>query len=221
MQKEKLEYNLQELESQLSFPSGENGIEVAKAMNQTNIEMTLASIENLNLIEGATILEIGHGNCAHLNEVFKRVRRISFHGLEISETMKIESERINQSFVKEKDVKFSLYDGDIIPFEADFFDGIMTVNTIYFWKNSLTFLNEIYRVLKPGGRFVLTFAKKEFMEGLDFVGQKFTLYNNEIISELVEKTAFELSEIRNEKDNVNSDLGDLSNRDFSVVVLKK
>ncbi len=59
------------------------------------------------------------------------------------------------------------------------------------------------------------------MEGLDFVGQKFTLYNNEIISELVEKTAFELSEIRNEKDNVNSDLGDLSNRDFSVVVLKK
>jgi SAM-dependent methyltransferase len=59
-----------------------------------------------------------------------------------------------------------LYEGKKLPFEDETFDKIFTVNTVYFWENPVEFLNEIYRVLKDDGTFVLTFGQRDFMEKL-------------------------------------------------------
>ena len=60
------EEEILELENQLSCPSGLNGIEIGTRMNTSNFEMTKKSIDALDLEDRNSVLELGHGNCGHL-----------------------------------------------------------------------------------------------------------------------------------------------------------
>lgn len=208
--------DLLEIEEQLSCPTGESGILMGENMNESNINMTLSSIKRLKIENGDSILEIGHGNAAHLSKVIEKSSNISYTGLEISETMKNEAERINNHLVHNHEVKFLTYNGDTIPFPEDSFNKIFSVNTIYFWKNPKAFLNEIKRVLKPSGILILTFAKKEFMQNLPFVNQKFNLYDSGELHDLTKKVGLLISETINKTDQVKSKAGDLVNREFVI-----
>lgn len=221
MQTEFKEEELKEIESQLSFPKGEKGIEMAKMMNETNIRMTLESILALELTNGDCIAELGHGNCDHLKTTLSYSENLYFYGLEISETMQKEAQSINKKWINEQKAEFLLYDGENIPLKAESLTKIMTVNTLYFWKNPLALLNELYRVLKPKGRLVITFAKDEFMEKLPFVRNKFSLFSNQKVLDLIEPTNFNVVSIVDKEDSVKSKHGEMVERAFSVLILEK
>lgn len=212
---------LSEIESQLSHPNGQFGIDVGQNMHSTNLGMITSSIHALAIASGNKVLEIGHGNCHHLPLILKQAENIQFHGLEISETMKIEAELKNEAYLKPQKVEFTHYEGITIPFPDNSFDKAMTANTIYFWKNPLQFLEEIYRVMKPNGTFVIAFAQKEFMKDLPFVKEKFQLYNNQDLSDLVSKSSFKLISINDKTENVTGTADELINRNYAVAVLGK
>ena len=211
---------LEEIEKQLSHPNGENGVKIAENMNKSNIQMTISSIDSLGLLEQDTLLEIGHGNCGHLDKIFGKAKGIQYFGLEISKTMKDEAERINHELILKNNVCFQTYDGTKIPFSNNSFDKIFTVNTIYFWENPMEFMNEIHRVLKVNGIFVLTFAQKDFMKNLPHVKEKFSLYDNEDLDQLIKQTDFQIAEIVNKTEIVKSKSGDLVERQYSVAKIK-
>ena len=209
------------IQNQLAHPNGENGVKIAENMNESNIQMTISSIDALNLLKQDSLLEIGHGNCRHLNKILNKAKDIQYFGLEISKTMRMEAERINQEFMLKKRISFHEYDGNKIPFVSNSFEKIFTVNTIYFWKNPLDFITEIYRVLKVDGIFVLTFAQKGFMKNLPFVKEKFSLYDDENFRQLIQKTDFEIIDIMNNTESVKSKAGDFVDREYSVIIMKK
>ena len=211
------EEELREIERQLSCPTGENGIYVANNMNESNISMTLASIDAMQLEAGDHLLEIGHGNCGHLTFVHEQAENLQYTGLEISETMQIEAKRINAHYPAE----FLLYDGLKLPFKANSFDKIFTVNTVYFWENAVAFIQEIERVLKKNGTFVLTFALKQFMRELPFVDSKFALFDEEDIRPLIAHTKLRIKDTTKVFDTVISKALDEVKREFLVVTLKK
>ncbi|MFT5263723.1 MAG: SAM-dependent methyltransferase [Ulvibacter sp.] len=219
--KEMNKEELNEIENQLSFPKGKNGIKLGEKMNTSNIEMTLSSINALDLKNDCTVLEIGHGSCGHLYQVLNNAKNIRYIGLEVSKTMQQEAMRINQELLKEKEAAFLLYDGQKMDFRDNRMDRIFTVNTIYFWKEPIEFLKEIYRILKSDGLFVLTFAHKFFMEQLPFVGEKFNLFSPQDIRALIKKSSFSNIQIHNYQDEVTSKSGEQVTRAYSVVVLKK
>ena len=212
------ENELKILAKQLSNPEGEVGKDVAKMMNETNNSMTKETIKSLLLTDNESVLELGHANAGHLSYLLDFAENINFTGLEISETMKSEAESINQKYLSQ--AKFQLYDGKKIPFEDESFDKIMTVNTIYFWESPVDFLNEIYRVLKEHGSFVLTFAKKDFMKTLPFTAD-FKLYNYEDIELLISQTNFKRM-IKSEKvELITSKSGEQVKREYNVLTIKK
>ncbi|MCD9583554.1 class I SAM-dependent methyltransferase [Tenacibaculum maritimum] len=213
--------NLKEIETQLSCPNGASGIKIGENMNESNIGMTLASINILNITEKDSLLEIGHGNCGHLNELFKITNDISYTGLEISETMKKEAQKINKKIIANTRTEFHLYDGITIPFPKNSFSKIFTVNTLYFWNNPTSFLAEIYHVLKPSGIFVLTFAQKEFMENLPFVKDKFKLYDIEEVKKLIKTSAFSITSITTRTERIKSKAGNWVNRIFYLIKVTK
>lgn len=153
---------LKEIEKQLSCPVDENGIKIADNMHESNLSMTINSIELLNLSSNDKTLEIGHGNCGHLAHVLGKEKGLKYTSLEISETMQKETRKINHEY----NADFLIYDGKNIPFKANSFDKIFYVNTIYSWKDSIGFIKEIERSLKKNETLVLTFATKSFMQKL-------------------------------------------------------
>jgi ubiquinone/menaquinone biosynthesis C-methylase UbiE len=221
LEKQFTEIELKKLEKQLSCPTGEQGKEVGRTMHDSNIDMTIASIEALKLRDENTVLEMGHGNCNHLNEVLKQAKDIRFFGLEISKTMFNEAKRINSTFLTNKNIEFLLYDGEKTPFNENTFDKILTVNTLYFWRQPVKMLNEIYRILKDDGVVAITFAQKEFMKTIPFVMGKFNLFDTDDLIALISKTNFSLEKIIDNKKRVKSKDGENVNRHYSIVLLKK
>ncbi len=112
---------------------------------------------------------------------------------------------------------FQLYDGDQIPFEAQSIDKVMTVNTIYFWKNPRQMAKEIHRVLKEGGCFVVAFAQQRFMETLPFAQYGFTFYDDEKVDELMHEAGFTIVEQSNVTEKVKSKDFQEVEREFTVM----
>lgn len=212
---------LQAIASQLKNPSGEKGIEMANMMNETNINMTRHSIQNLNISNENKILELGHGNAGHAAFLFEQADNLKYYGLEMSELMFQEARQMNRNFVSQKQAFFSLYDGNKIPFEDEYFDKIFTVNTIYFWQEPEKLLLEIYRALKPNGNFCLTFAEEDFMKKLPFTQFEFELYSTEKAQKLIEKTPFTIAYTETQTEKVKSKTGELVDRAFTTIVLEK
>ncbi|QQQ29643.1 class I SAM-dependent methyltransferase [Chryseobacterium indoltheticum] len=214
------EKDLKILAQNLANPQGEKGVEIGEMMNATNIGMTLESIKTLLIEDDEHILEIGHGNAGHLKSILNKAKDLTYTGIDISETMRKEAQNLNEEFKDQAD--FILYEGRKLPFEDEVFDKIFTVNTVYFWDNPVEFLNEIYRVLKNTGTFVLTFAQRDFMEKLPFTKFNFKLYNNDEMEELISESRFKRMKISEKEEEIKSKTGDeLIKRNYTVLTIKK
>lgn len=221
MEKQFSEEELEQLAEQLSCPSGEHGITIANEMNKNNISMTLSTIQAMGLSSGQTILELGHGNAGHLEMLLSEAPNLRYSGLDISELMNQEATRINGTYIEKEQASFYLYDGTNIAFNADSFDRIFTVNTLYFWEQPLALLNELHRVLKKGGQCYITFAQKEFLLSLPFTKYKFEAYDNKRITDLVAGTGFEIVSIIDKTEKVKSKIGKEVTRDYTILTLQK
>lgn len=216
MEKEELKI----LAQNLANPQGEKGVEIGEMMNATNIGMTLESIRTLLIEDDENILEIGHGNADHLKSILNLAKGLKYTGIDISETMHLEAKRLNQKFQDQAD--FILYEGKKLPFADKTFDKIFTVNTVYFWKDPVGFLNEIYRVLKDEGSFVLTFGQRDFMEKLPFTAYNFKLYNNDEMVELISKSEFKRMKTSEREEEIKSKTGNETiQRIYTILTIKK
>lgn len=208
------------LAQNLAHPQGEKGIEIGEMMNETNIGMTLESIQTLLIEDNEHILEIGHGNAGHVRNILNKAIDVKYTGIDISETMHHEAIKLNKDF--ENHAEFVLYEGAELPFKDKTFDKIFTVNTIYFWEKPTDFLNEIYRVLKDNGTFVLTFGQRDFMKKLPFTQFGFTLYNTDEMEETVSKSYFKRMKISERQEEVKSKTGEETlTRNYTILTIKK
>lgn len=214
------EIDMRELERQLSRPTGETGREVANMMNETNSGMILNTIESLRLRDHHVILELGHGNGRHLNDLMTRAQGLKYAGLELSETMFKEAQKINRDLLDHHEISFALYDGIHLPFKDHTFDRMLTVNTLYFWSDPEALLNEIGRVLKPDGYAVITYAQKKMMKKLPFVGEVFRLYDDNDIAELVGRTSMRLVDIVARTEQVKTKSGELVPRSYAMAIVE-
>jgi len=101
--------------------------------------------------------------------------------------------------------------------EDNSIDIIFTVNTLYFWKNPKEYLQEIFRVLKSKGQFVLGFIPKSTMEKIPFAKYGFELYDNENVQNLLEAVGFRIDSILSETEEVLSNTGDKKIRTFTII----
>ena len=91
------------LAQNLANPQGEKGKEIGEIMNATNIGMTLESIQALLIEDEEHILEIGHGNAGHVENILNKGQGIKYTGIDISTTMHNEAKRLNQEFENKAD----------------------------------------------------------------------------------------------------------------------
>ena len=169
---------------QLSKPEGFWGTIVAKLMNHGNRPMYHATYKSLLLSPHDKVLEIGFGNGKFINEIVEKIRPGTYAGIDISTTMIRLARRMNKSLIQSNNIQ--LIKGNIsnLPFDDNSFDKVFTVNTIYFWENPAQVMEEVKRVLNPGGKFVITLATREAMINSEYVKEKFRLYEKKEVEEL-------------------------------------
>ncbi|WP_234735999.1 class I SAM-dependent methyltransferase [Tellurirhabdus bombi] len=219
--KEWNETELKELASQLSCPSGENGIKVGAQMEKSNSNMTRSTIDSMNLTGGERVLEIGPGNASHLSYLFDQASNLTYQGADISETMIGEAQKSNAALMAKNNIAFTLSNGRDLPFERETFHKIFTVNTLYFWPDPAQYATEFFRVLKQGGHFHLAFAQKDFMQKLPFTQYGFQLYDAQKAETLLVEAGFSIKEVLYKTEEVMSNAQTAVKRDFVIVVASK
>lgn len=189
------EETLKSIAAQLRQPHGEEGIQTGTWMNTGNIHINNAAYHALNPDPNNHILEIGMGNGYKVNEILEKDDSIIYTGCDFSEVMIEEAKKNNQEAVSSERAKFVLADVHALPFPDNSFDKTITVNTIYFWKDETTVLNELKRVLKKNGKLIIGLRPKHQMENYPFVQYGFKMFSKTDIENLVTQNGFSVVSI--------------------------
>jgi ubiquinone/menaquinone biosynthesis C-methylase UbiE len=175
---------------QLSNPTGFWGLILGRMMNKYNYAMYEAAYHLSGFKKGDNVLEIGFGNGAFIKEIADKIDPGNFTGIDISDTMIKAAKSRNRSLINKGKVELAKANAVQIPFSDQSFEKVFTVNTIYFWDNPKQVMQEIKRVLKPNGIFVVALATKEVMKKNGYSKERFTLYNKKDVENLFLETGF-------------------------------
>jgi len=114
--------------------------------------------ERVGEVKNKNILDVGFGS-GGVAVAFNQAGAIVY-GVDVEPELKDIAER-NAVFNKAK-ANFIIYDGLRLPFDNDFFDHIVSFSVLEHVSFPDKLLNEIFRVLKPGGKFLLTLPNKYY-----------------------------------------------------------
>ncbi|TRX33001.1 class I SAM-dependent methyltransferase [Flavobacterium sp. ZT3R18] len=187
---------------QLSNPQGFWGMIVGKLMNFNNKLMYQSAHEMLELTSNENLLEIGFGNGAFIKDIIHKIEPGHYSGIDISDTMIKQAKQKNKSLINSGKVYLFKSNANSLPFDNDAFDKVLTINTIYFWDEPMRVMEEVKRVLQPGGKFVVALNTKGAMEGSEYVKEKFNLYDKEQVEYLFRNSGFTLIRSTYKKMNI-------------------
>lgn len=128
--------------------------------------------EQCEIISGMKILEIGCGNARLWTENIRRIPdNVEIVLSDISEGIVREIRR-DSLFHEDKRFSFASFDGQEIPYEKDRFDLVIANHMLFYCENINQVIEEIKRVLKPGGTLIAsTYGEKHMHEITDLVQQ--------------------------------------------------
>lgn len=185
-----------EAAKQLRRPTGEDGVKMGVQMSKSNRLIYEMTLDFLQLKPGDLVLELGMGNGHFIPALFEKESNIHYTGLDLSDIMVEKAIASNRDAIRAGRVQILEGTADTIPFEAAVFTKVFAVNVLYFWQPPAVTLQEIHRVLQPGGELILAFRTKRTMEKLAFVDHGFTLYDPETVQDILQNIGFQVTEIQ-------------------------
>ncbi len=141
--------------SQFRYPRGWRGWLVGQLMAIKNKQRSLWVLSLLDLGPAERVLEIGFGPGADIRRVAVRVPEGFVAGIDHSEAMVRLATFKNRRAIGAGRVSLRLGAASDLPYEADSFDVVFSINVAQFWERPDAVAREIRRVMKSGGRVAL------------------------------------------------------------------
>jgi arsenite methyltransferase len=173
---------------QLSHPTGLVGCLIARLMNRHNAAMNAFAVEQLDPQPRDRILEIGFGGGTALKPLIARAGFVA--GVDRSRAMVSRAASLFFDAVQAGRAQFHEGHVESLPYPANSFGKIFTVNTVYFWKSLESGFSEIHRVLIPGGCLVVGFLPKDRMDRMGMPTDIFTTRAPEDVVATLKATGF-------------------------------
>lgn len=141
---------------QYKCPVGKQGRIVAAAMNRGHKNLTTWGLTFVDISPESIILDVGCGGGKTIARLTKLASKGKVLGIDHSAEMVRYSEKVNKKLVEEKRVQ--IFERSVVNtgFSDNYFDLVTAFETYYFWPNLQSAFEEIKRILKPKGKFLMT-----------------------------------------------------------------
>ena len=179
--------------SQAERPHGFLGTLFGSSMAFLNAEMNQKVVDLLDVQPSDQVLEIGFGPGKTIQLLAERATTGFVAGIDISETMLRQAAGRNKERISTGHVELRCASVSQIPYDDNQFDKIGAVNTFQFWPHPEEDLKEVYRVLKPGGLFILSVRGRDPAAKADFNRHGFSEKQLQEIASLLEQAGFQVS----------------------------
>ncbi len=135
------------LSRQLRHPTGYGGRLILRLINQENGGMNAIALNVLDAQPGQEILEIGCGGGDLINRLLKTEQLPQITAIDASQTaVDMVCHKFKEAMATNRLVVHQAK-AEAMPFADNGFDAIVTVNTLYFWPDVPTVINEFKRQL--------------------------------------------------------------------------
>ena len=136
-------------------PEGDAGRAMLARMNESHARLVDWGLAYLDLHADDTVLDIGCGGGNTLARMAERVTEGHLTGIDYAETSVEASRTFNAALVDAGRMEILHGSVDALPFVDAHFDAVVTVESFYFWPAPEKSLEEVARVVKKGGTFLL------------------------------------------------------------------
>jgi ubiquinone/menaquinone biosynthesis C-methylase UbiE len=147
---------IERFNSQFAHPEGWLGRLVGVILALKNRERNAWAISLLDIQPDDQVLEIGFGPGQAIQEAAKLTPNGFVAGIDLSDVMVGKASKRNAAAIRSGRVLLQQGAESPLPFEDHKFNKVFAVNSMQFWSNPVEGLQELRRVLKPGGRVVIT-----------------------------------------------------------------
>ncbi len=141
-------------------PSGWLGEIVARVMAFDTARANRIAVEQLAVQATEEVVEIGCGHGRTLARVAQAPCAF-LAGIDASEVMVRLARRRLHRWIETGRAEVSLAASGTLPYPDSRFDAALAVHVLYFWKDAITDLREIRRVLRPDGRLLLGYRPRD------------------------------------------------------------
>lgn len=138
-------------------PVGSFGRKVLKRMNSGDHEkLAMWGFDHLFLRGNEKAIDLGCGGGGNIKRLLERLPDGIAAGMDYSETAVAYARETNQEAIKEGRCKIIKGDVTNIPIKDESVDLVTAFETIYFWPDVKRSFEEIFRILKNNGSFLIT-----------------------------------------------------------------
>lgn len=142
--------------SQCQKPTGWPGRFILWAMNLGHSKLTDWGLAHTSVEKHYIILDVGCGGGRTVSKLADAAAQGKVYGIDFSEESVAASKRTNASWIDMGRVEINHGSVSQLPYSNAMFDLVTAVDTHIWWPNLPGDMREIFRVLKPGGRLIVT-----------------------------------------------------------------
>src|SRR5262249_8973804 len=145
---------------QFRDPTGLCGRIVGALMARGNRRAATWTVSLLDILSTDDVLEVGFGPGVAIGHVSAKADKGRVSGVDNSATMVAVARKRNAAAVAAGHVDLRYGDAAALPYPGNVFDKVYSIHCIYFWANPVHALQELRRVLRPGGTVAVTILPK-------------------------------------------------------------
>ncbi len=136
-------------------PAGRFGRLLIRAMNLSHYQMTDWGLSHFSIGQQDTILDVGCGGGGTVHKLARIAAQGKVYGIDFSAESVTVSRMTNKQLIQTGRVAIQQSPVSCLPFSAGMFDLVTAVNTHNYWPDLVADVQEILRVLKPGGKLTI------------------------------------------------------------------
>ena len=136
-------------------PMGFGGKIMVAMMNVGHSAVARWGLQFLNAAPDAKVLDCGCGGGANIKRLLKKYPQGIVKGIDYSPVSVEKAKKVNEVAVTKRRCDVLCASVAELPFESEQFDAVTAFETVYFWPDLPQCFREVYRVLKPGGTFLI------------------------------------------------------------------